>query len=929
MLVPGQIPASEFVDVASPTGTSPQSEINGRRAVPPASGVVATDGPFPDSPELMLALSRAFNPACDRILWEGWSPDRLQYPSAVGSGERTGGRTASPIDLRDEALEIPRGWFSEVRCGSGLAVALGMAAARRTFGQEHWIVVVASADNVFRSLSHELIEQLQGVESRLLIVVVDDGQTLSASDRFPSEDGRVGQFDQLDARWLSELGLPCREPVTGRSTVALLAEFQQIVQMQSPVVLHIRVPAPPRLRSELPTESQGRGVLRLFGNSGQNTNVEAPSAGLDVVADELQILARTDKRVVAVVQDTLRSRFAFWRKQPDRNYPLPAAGRAPFTRSRGLAIGGCRPFLIVTGRYLQQSLDQLADQLCDSRQPVTLIVEPEDELSPTDHAGAVRQTSDLAYLRLLPETVVAVPRDERELRKLLRWSLQHAGPVAIQLPRRSATADFSRDDEIDNEPIEPGRAVVLEEGQDVALVALGSQVDLALRVADLLSEQGVSVGVVNARFVNPLDQSMLRRLARQVSGIVTLEDEPAHGGFGTAVLEQLATDGLSTPVLVSGALVPYEARHGEPQPGEDPGAAGVLRMVGQILEFIDRSLPQADEVRTREHDSSEWSELRAFDVSADALRTERESILAQPLSAAVEAWVAEYAKVGQRPKYLWQWCQRGVELTTLPCVLPEWRSDVCDSKVLSIMINVLLDDVADRQGAHVLLEELLQITRGHSPDTSRLTAEEQHYAAFVQAMWAEYWGRASRYPNFNVFGDLLQYDLSQLFNTIRYSNLLNRNPHLLNMVEHDLYSPHSMMQMSFATIDLSCTADFPWDELGKLREAIWHAQCMGRIGNLVTTWQREIPCRDFTSGVFAHAVTAGDLTVGDLLHAEPEQIEAAIHRGGHEDHFLKEWKYHLRRLHALRRRFHAFDLGNVIQGLKQLLVTELASRGRK
>jgi hypothetical protein len=228
-----------------------------------------------------------------------------------------------------------------------------------------------------------------------------------------------------------------------------------------------------------------------------------------------------------------------------------------------------------------------------------------------------------------------------------------------------------------------------------------------------------------------------------------------------------------------------------------------------------------------------------------------------------------------------------------------------------------------------LLEELLQITRGQRPDLGRLTSEEQSYAELTLAVWDEYWARVAQYPNFHTYRELLHYDLSQLFNTIRYSNLLNRNPHLLNMVEHDLYSPHSMMQMSFATIDLCCTRSFPWDALGKLREAVWHAQCMGRIGNLVTTWQREIPSRDFTSGVFAHAVTAGNLTVGELLHAEPQMIEAAIQRGGHEDHFLREWKDHLRCLNALRHRFSAFDLGHVIQGLKQLLVTELASRGLK
>src|SRR5690606_18753358 len=144
------------------------------------------------------------------------------------------------------------------------------------------------------------------------------------------------------------------------------------------------------------------------------------------------------------------------------------------------------------------------------------------------------------------------------------------------------------------------------------------------------------------------------------------------------------------------------------------------------------------------------------------------------------------------------------------------------------------------------------------------------------------------------FEGLLRYDVSQLFNFIRYSRLSNGNVRLLNVVEHDLYSPHSMIQISFATLDLMCRQDFQLNEPGKIREIAWHVQWMGRIGNLITTWQREIGDGDFTSGVFARAVVRGDLSIEQLNLGSAEEIETAIREGGHEEYFLRKWEYHHR-----------------------------------
>ena len=161
----------------------------------------------------------------------------------------------------------------------------------------------------------------------------------------------------------------------------------------------------------------------------------------------------------------------------------------------------------------------------------------------------------------------------------------------------------------------------------------------------------------------------------------------------------------------------------------------------------------------------------------------------------------------------------GVEITTLPCVVQELRSHVCDTKLLSIVLCVLLDDVADQHGDSQLLDALLEMmcwgVRGSQKGLSK-TAKK--HAKLTRDLWAEYQARVATYPCYPTFGPVLRYDLLQFFNTMRYSHLVNGRPYLLNMVEHDLYTSHNMMMISFAMLDLMCSPGFPQGEVGILRE---------------------------------------------------------------------------------------------------------------
>jgi hypothetical protein len=320
----------------------------------------------------------------------------------------------------------------------------------------------------------------------------------------------------------------------------------------------------------------------------------------------------------------------------------------------------------------------------------------------------------------------------------------------------------------------------------------------------------------------------------------------------------------------------------------------------------------------------------SFFPSPQDIHREIGHVLTKQLSPMLEQWAQGYARVGKRNHYLWKWARQGVEVTTLSCVAPALRNDVCDTKVLGVILDVLLDDVADQNGDDELLAQLLTLPLdGKLNGLDRFPPPQQAYACFTEEVWQTIHARAQTYPGYAAHAELLRYDYLQLFNTMRYSHLLNRNPALLNLTEHDLYLPHNMHMMVSSTLDLMCSPGFDPAEIGMLREAVWHGQCMGRIGNLVTTWERELGEGDYTSGVYARALAQGDVTLAQLQAGDREQIRGGILRGQHEAYFLGRWQEHRASLLAQRARLRSLDLGELVAGLQRLICLHLGSRGYK
>lgn len=298
-------------------------------------------------------------------------------------------------------------------------------------------------------------------------------------------------------------------------------------------------------------------------------------------------------------------------------------------------------------------------------------------------------------------------------------------------------------------------------------------------------------------------------------------------------------------------------------------------------------------------------------------------------SAYLQHWIKSYETVGQRGRFLWQWCLKGVRLTTLPCVDAELRDHVVETKMLGIFFCTLIDDIADREQDG----EMLEMAIGAASDNWAVERLElwkgrrRAYLEMISGLWNELWNRCKSYPRFKDFEQLLKFDNEQVMIAMRYALLTNQCPGLLNVVEHDLYQPNNMQMIFMATVDLCASTNFNQDELGIMREVFWHAQRMGRIGNMITTWEREVLDRDFTSGIFAFAVHRGILSAADLRNLPAHEIMGLLEAAECQGHFIGEWKHHRNQVARKIQKVKSVDLRPYLSAFEAMIKLHLGSRG--
>jgi 1-deoxy-D-xylulose-5-phosphate synthase len=371
-----------------------------------------------------------------------------------------------------------------------------------------------------------------------------------------------------------DLGIVYIGPVPGHDLRALESNLRGALTLEVPVIVHVRTqkgrgyrPAeadqvsfhgaalPPMQLAPVGgpsvpvagrTPTNGDGDATLSNAQAAAARRKPPNYSAVAIAELIDI-ARDDPRVVAITagMPTGTGLNRFQAVYPERMYDVGISEQHAVTLATGLAIGGLRPFVAIYSTFLQRAFDQMVHDACQNDQPVIFGVDRAGLVGEdgTSHQGMFA----IPAQRQLPNLVIAAPRDEQQLRRLLRTAFAQDHPFAIHYPRDPGL-DLPA---VEPTPVPVGEGEVLRTGEDLLMVGFGPILMRGLEAADALAAEGWSATVIDARFVKPLDAALITRHARGKQLVITLEESVLAGGFGSAVLEALAEAGLADPALRS------------------------------------------------------------------------------------------------------------------------------------------------------------------------------------------------------------------------------------------------------------------------------------------------------------------------------------------------------------------------------------------
>ncbi|MGI8735089.1 MAG: 1-deoxy-D-xylulose-5-phosphate synthase [Pyrinomonadaceae bacterium] len=585
--------------------------------------------------ELAVALHYAFDTPQDRLVWD---VGHQAYAHKILTGRRELLPTIKQYGgisgfLRRDESEYDT--FGAGHASTSLSAALGMAIARDKKGEHHHVVALIGDASLAGGMAMEAINQAGHLKTRLIVVLNDNEMSIAPAvgaltgylNRIRTAQGYhrfKGEVEEtllaipslgerlhhaaktvkdaiaaavLPGALVSELGFKYIGYVDGHNPRALVAALHEAQQVKDgPVIVHA-----------LTTKGKGHpqaekdyyrwhatGPFDLKTGKAVKSAAKAPTYTA-VFGDTLCQLMEKDQKIVALtaaMPDGTGICEALERF-PDRAFDVGIAEQHCVTFAAGMSCEGLKPVCAIYSTFLQRGFDQLVHDVCIQNLNVKFCLDRGGIAGgdgPTHHG-----LLDIAYLRAVPNIIVMAPKDEGEMRDMMLTMMEHTGPAAIRYPRGNGVgADIDRDPRV----IEIGKGEILRDGGEIAIVAYGSMVHPSLQAAANLAKEGLETTVVNARFVKPLDASLLLALARTKRLLVTVEEAYLAGGFGSAVLELLEENGLQDKVRVVRMGIPDRlVTHGDPKLllakyGLD--ADGIYTRVRESIDVLDdrRAKPQ-------------------------------------------------------------------------------------------------------------------------------------------------------------------------------------------------------------------------------------------------------------------------------------------------------------------------------------------------
>lgn len=545
--------------------------------------------------ELTMALHLAFELPEDKIVWD---VGHQAYTHKLLTGRREGFdelRKYGGMSGFPKRRESPCDCFNTGHSSTSISAGLGLVQARELLGGYNKVISVIGDGALTGGMAYEALNNASRLESNFIIVLNDNNMSISENvggmstylSELRTADAytglKTGVYNSLSkipvygdkmieqirktksglkqliipGMFFEEMGITYLGPVDGHNVEQMVKTFHEAEKLENGVLVHVITK---KGKGYAPAE---RHPARFHGaepfdiKTGLPTNKRTKSNWTDVFSTVMRKLGDRDELVVAVTaampDGTGLKRFR--NMFPDRFFDVGIAEEHAVTFAAGLAAAGLKPVVAVYSSFLQRAYDQILHDVCIQNLHVVFAI---DRAGVVGSDGETHQgTFDLSYLSSIPNMTIMAPKNKWELSDMMKFAVNYDRPIALRYPRGTAY-DGLREY---RHPIEYGKSEILFEESDIALLAVGSMVETALALRERIKDIGYNCSLVNARFVKPLDEQMIREIAADHKLLVTLEENVKSGGFGERVLDLVNSEHLNTSVLIT-ALPDEYVEHG-------------------------------------------------------------------------------------------------------------------------------------------------------------------------------------------------------------------------------------------------------------------------------------------------------------------------------------------------------------------------------
>jgi 1-deoxy-D-xylulose-5-phosphate synthase len=525
--------------------------------------------------ELTLALHYVYNTPADQIVFD---TGHQSYPHKLLTGRRDTFHTIrqhngiSGFCKREESVYDV---FNAGHASTSISAALGIAIARDFRKEDYRVVAIIGDGALSGGMALEGLNQAGHLKSRLMIVLNDNDMSISTNvgaisgylnqiikgqrynqlkdlakgvmDRVPLVGGKLhgvaSDMEQLFKHMIvpgtlfEELGFKYLGPYDGHDLPGLIETFEKYKDYDGPVLIHVitrkgKGYAPAENK---PIWSHGVSPFEVISGEATKSDKVQPPTYTAVFAEALIELAKDDPKIVAVTgampEGTGLDKFD--KAHPGRMFDVGIAEEHAITFCGGMATQGMKPIAAIYSTFLQRAFDQVFHDVAIMDLPVVFALDRGGIAGadgPTHHG-----IYDMAYLRIFPNMVCMAPKDENELRHMLKTAFETGHPTSLRYPRGNGFG-VAMDPVMKALPV--GKGEVMREGAAATIFAIGNEVWPSMQAAETLAREGIEVAVINARFIKPLDDDLITKYCQPLSSVITVEEGSLAGGFGSALMER-------------------------------------------------------------------------------------------------------------------------------------------------------------------------------------------------------------------------------------------------------------------------------------------------------------------------------------------------------------------------------------------------------